>query len=181
MGARGPKRKPGALHLANGNPSKLSASDLKDSVQAPIETPDCPPHLLPDAKREWKRICPLLEELGLIAQIDMAVVAIYCQAYGRWKQAERKIAELNKSDPAGEAGLIGTTPSGYKQMSVWLMISNKAVEQMHRCFAEIGLSPSARTRVTPSDLQLVLPGFETTPPKDGVERTTGKVIGFPGL
>lgn len=179
MGQRGPKRKPGRLHLLNGNPSKLATSDLKDAVQAPIEIPDCPTHLLPDAKREWKRIAPLLEELGLIAQIDMAVVAIYCQAYGRWKVAEKRIADLNKLDPAGVAGMISVTPSGYTQMSVWLTISNKAVEQMHKCFSELGLSPSARTRVTPSDLQLDLPGFE--PEKTGAEKPTAKVIGFPAM
>jgi phage terminase small subunit len=50
------------------------------------------------------------------------------------------------------------------------------VEQMHKMLGEFGLSPSARARVQPQDVQLELPGLE--PKKEG---DSGKVIGFPAL
>jgi P27 family predicted phage terminase small subunit len=176
MGQRGPAPLPAATHLARGNPSKKNVVELLNGVRIPVEIPPCPAHLLPASKKEWKRVTPLLAQLGLVAQIDMAALAVYCQAYGRWHQAERKIRELNKADPKGEAGLIGVTPSGYQQVSVWLQISNRAVEQMHKLLCEFGMSPSARARVQPQDVQLELPGLEQ---KGNGE--TGKVIGFPAL
>ncbi len=48
----------------------------------------------------------------------------------------------------GEDALIDVTPSKYQQISVWLQISNRAVEQMHKFLAEFGMTPSARNRVT---------------------------------
>jgi P27 family predicted phage terminase small subunit len=144
MGLRGPKSLPSNVHRLRGNPSKLPAHKLTDSVAPDIEIPGCPTHLLPDAKKEWKRVAPQLEKLGLISQMDRAALAVYCQAYARWVQAEEKIKAL------GEAGLIEETPSGYKQIAVWLQISNRAVEQMHKFMCEFGMSPSSRSRVTAS-------------------------------
>jgi P27 family predicted phage terminase small subunit len=176
MGQRGPAPLPAAEHLRRGNPSKRNVVELLNGLRVPVVIPACPTHLVPAAKKEWKRITPLLAELGLIAEIDMAPLAMYCQAYGRWHDAERKIRELNKADPEKLPGLVGKTPSGYEQMSVWLQISNRMVEQMHKMLGEFGLSPSARARVQPQDVQLELPGIE--PKKEG---DSGKIIGFPGL
>ncbi len=160
MGQRGPKPLPSNVHRLRGNPSKKPTGELLDDVRPPVEIPGCPSHLLPDARKEWRRITPLLKDLGLIAKIDMAALAVYCQAYGKWRQAELRIREMNERDPVKLPGLIGVTPSGYEQMSVWLQISNRAVEQMHKFLAEFGMSPSARSRVTPSDVQSWLPGME---------------------
>jgi P27 family predicted phage terminase small subunit len=177
MGQRGPAPLPGVTHLRNGNPSKKAVAELLNGLRVPVVIPNCPGHLVPAAKKEWKRITPLLAELGLVAEIDMAALAMYCQAYGRWHDAERKIRELNKADPKREAGLIGHTPSGYQQMSVWLQIANREREFIGKMLAEFGLSPSARARVQPQDVQLELPGLE----KGKGEEKTGTVIGFPAL
>lgn len=115
-----------------------------DAVSPEVSIPKCPTHLLPSAKKEWNRIAPELEKLRLISEIDMAALAAYCQSYARWSQAEAKLKKL------GEEALIEETPSGYKQMSVWLQISNRASEQMHKFMGEFGLTPSSRSRVTPS-------------------------------
>lgn len=165
MGQRGPKPLPANVHMLRGNPSKLPLSQLMDEVRPPVEIPTCPRHLLPAARREWARISKELRMLGLVSQIDRAALAVYCQAYARWAQAEAKIAEMNGADEKGEAGLIGYTPSGYQQMSVWLQISNRAVEQMHKALCEFGMTPSARSRVTPSDPQIPLPGMGTDEPQ----------------
>ena len=39
------------------------------------------------------------------------------------------------------------TPAGYVQQSPWLSIANKQLELMVRYMAELGLTPSARTRL----------------------------------
>lgn len=160
MGQRGPKPLPANVHMLHGNASKLPMSQLLDGVHPEVEIPKCPAHLQAEAKREWKRVADYLEELGLISQIDRAALAAYCAAWAEVVHCEKKISELNAADENGEAGYITDTPSGYKQMSVWLQIRNRAYDRMMKFAAEFGMSPSSRTRVTPSDNQLPLPGME---------------------
>ncbi len=68
-----------------------------------------------------------------------AALGSYCQAYGRWVEAEKKLQET--------AALI-KTPSGYVQQNPWLQVANKQLELMHKYLAEFGLSPASRSRVT---------------------------------
>lgn len=133
---------PANIHVLNGNPSKKRFAAMTDGSRVPIEIPEAPAHIDAAAKKEWKRITVELEKLGLIAKIDRAALGIYCQAYSRWEHAEKEIKKL------GNKGLIESTPSGYKQVSVWLQISNRAIEQMHKMMGEFGMTPSARSRVT---------------------------------
>lgn len=134
---RGRKPKPTALKLIEGNPGKrpINGSEPKP----PASVPTCPAHLSPSAKAEWKRLARMLNEIGLLTQIDRAVLAAYCQAYGRWVEAERKLAETPP---------ILKTPAGYVQISPWITISNKQVELMTRLMGELGLSPTARARLS---------------------------------
>lgn len=151
MGERGPKPLPANVHMLRGNASKLPAGKLQDAVCPPAAIPTAPDHLNPEALEEWKRVTPLLLDLGLITEIDRAALAAYCQAYGRWVNAEHSIARLNAAEGSdGHAGEVGITPSGYKQISVLMQISNRAQETMAKFAAEFGMTPSSRSRVTPS-------------------------------
>jgi len=152
---------PTNVHLLHGNASKKPLSQLLDGVHPEVEIPKCPQHLQPEARKEWKRIALELEKLGLISQIDRAALAAYCAAWSEMVFCEKKIETLNAADEKGEAGLVGITPSGYQQMSVWVQIRNRAYDRMMKFAAEFGMSPSARSRVTPSDNQLALPGMES--------------------
>lgn len=158
MAKRGPKKLPANVHRMTGNRSKLSAGQLREreSVLPDISIPKPPTHLLPAAKKEWLRITPHLQKLGLITELDMAALSAYCQAYARWAGTELKLKKL------GDDALVEETPSGYKQMSVLLQISNRAGEQMHKFMGEFGLTPSTRTRVTASP-QLDLFGDDSKP------------------
>ena len=146
MGTRGPTPKPAIVHLVNGNPSKKRFTTLADGARVPIEIPTPPAHLLPEALNEWNRISIELEKLGLIATVDRAALAVYCQAYARWVDAELQLQKIDQHNPSRNM-LVESTPSGYKQISVMLQISNRAVEQMHKFMAEFGMTPSARQRV----------------------------------
>jgi P27 family predicted phage terminase small subunit len=159
-GERGPKPLPANVHLLRGNASKKPLASLLDDVVRPdVEIPECPAHLEAEARVEWGRITPHLEKLGLISQIDRAALTGYCVAWGRHVEAETKIKAV------GDSGLVETTPSGYKQISVWLQISHRSLDQMAKFLAMFGMSPSDRSRVTASDPQLPLEGME--PPKIG--------------
>lgn len=171
MGQRGPRPLPANVHALRGNASKKPLSQLLDGVHPEIEIPGCPPHLQVEAKKEWKRVSVELEALGLISKIDRGALAAYCSAWAETVICEKKIAQLNAADPNGEAGLVGITPSGYQQMSVWVQIRNRAYDRMMKFAAEFGMSPSARSRVSVSENngQLGLPGVDDKPdaPKTG--------------
>src|SRR5687768_12606068 len=168
MGQRGPKPLPANVHQLHGNASKKSMASLLDGVHPEVAIPKCPSHLQTEAKKEYKRISVELESLGLVSHIDRAALAAYCAAWAETVHCEKKISQLNAADPNGEAGLVGITPNGYQQMSVWVQIRNRAYDRMMKFAAEFGMSPSSRTRVTPSDNQLTLPGLvEPEAPKTG--------------
>ena len=76
--------------------------------------------------------------LGMLSHLDRAVLAAYCQAYGRWTEAERKLKETP---------MLLKLPSGIIQQSPWLAIANKQLELMSKFMSELGLSPVSRTRV----------------------------------
>lgn len=174
MGERGPLRKPTVLKLLEGNPGKR-ALNLADGVNPRIEVPPAPRHLGKEAAKEWKRITPHLEELGLISAIDRAALALYCQAYGRLAELEEafkgKVAQIQANEGVDYAEAVyrasrTQTPSGYEQQSVIVQLIGSHRLQVHRHLMHFGLSPAARARVQPSNyLQPELPGFEQAPQK----------------
>ncbi len=171
MGARGPAPLPANVHMMRGNPSKLAAADLRAELRPPTEIPGCPDELQAAAKAEWERIAEQLAALGLVAQIDRAALSFYCAEWGRWMWAEQKMAEENAADPKHERGYIVSAPSGYKVHSVYLQISRAAQDKCMAYAKEFGMTPSARSRVTPGESgQLGLPGVDapTTPAPAGL-------------
>ncbi|RUT32433.1 phage terminase small subunit P27 family [Arsenicitalea aurantiaca] len=134
---RGRKPKPTALKLIEGNPGHRPLNHREPRPQPGI--PTCPAHLSPTAKAEWKRLARQLHGLGVLSELDRSALAAYCQAYGRWAEAERQL----KTTPA-----LLRTPAGYVQPNPWLAIANKNLELMHKFMTELGLSPSSRSRVS---------------------------------
>jgi P27 family predicted phage terminase small subunit len=116
--------------------------------------PTCPPHLNPPAAAEWRRIAKALQRAGVLTTFDRAALAAYCQAWGRWVEAEERLRETPP---------LVKTPSGYVQQSPWLTIAHKQLELMGRYMVELGLTPAARSRVM-SDAP-ILPSVATEPIK----------------
>jgi P27 family predicted phage terminase small subunit len=133
---RGRKPQPTALRRARGNPGKRGYN--RAEPQPPSELPDCPPHLSAVAQAEWERVAETLHEIGVLTTIDRAALAAYCQAYGRWVEAEEQM----KKTP-----MMLKAPSGYVQQSPWLTVANKQLELMGRFATELGMTPASRTRV----------------------------------
>lgn len=133
---RGRKPKPTAVKLAEGNRGKRRLN--ADEPRPAGSLPDCPAHLSVEAKAEWDRLAENMNAVGLLTQADRTTMAAYCQCYGRWVEAEQKLAQT----PA-----ILRMPSGYIQQSPWLTISNKQLELMARYMAELGLTPASRSRL----------------------------------
>lgn len=101
--------------------------------------PRCPKHLTPAATREWRRVVRALDGVGVLTAVDAAALAAYCQAYGRWVEAEDRLRE---------SSLLYRTPGGHVQQSPLLGIIHKQLELMGRYMVELGLTPAARSRLS---------------------------------
>ena len=134
---RGRKPKPSRLKLIQGNPGKRPLNPREPRPE--VRIPTCPAHLNPSGKAEWKRLAGEMHRLGILTDLDRAALSAYCQAYGRWVEAEKKLKETP---------LLIKLPSGYIQPSPWLAIANKQLELMHKYLGDLGLSPVSRTRVS---------------------------------
>lgn len=136
MATRGRKPKPTALKVLEGNPGKrpLNLNEPKPEKRAP----KCPSWLEPVAKKEWRRMSKILEQIGVLTEVDSAAFAGYCQAYSRWKEAEEFLTKH---------GTIFKTTSGYIQQVPQVSIAQTYLKIMKDFCSEFGLTPSARTRI----------------------------------
>ena len=142
---KGRKPKPTNLKVLEGNPGQrpLNENEPKPKPVAPKP----PSWLRKEAKKEWKRVAPQLEQLGLLTQIDMAVFAGYCQNYAKWKEAELFIEEngstyeIPKYDKEGE--WVGAYYQQYPQVSQ----ARQYMEQIIKICAEFGMTASSRGRI----------------------------------
>jgi P27 family predicted phage terminase small subunit len=181
---------PANVRLLHGNASRRPIPD--GEVHPDIAIPHCPKHLLPEARKFWKRITPELEKLGLIALIDQAAISQVCQWWAWWvwhdsllqrdikiaaeKREAWETAEEAKRIAAAAAGnqynpLPWTGGDGYQVPTVngnltysphWVG-AHKASDKLDKALASFGMSPSSRGRVTPSSRTLPLPGMPEAP------------------
>jgi len=94
--------------------------------------------LLPEAKKEWKRLAPTLEAMGVLTVADLNPFIGYCQAYARWREAEEFITQH---------GSIFKTPSGYVQQVPQVSIAQQSLKTMMSISTEFGLTPACRARI----------------------------------
>jgi P27 family predicted phage terminase small subunit len=133
---RGRKPKPSRLRIVGGNAGRrpINTREPKPAIAAP----SAPAVLRGEARREWRRVVPMLEAMGVLAAIDRAALAAYCQSYGRWLDAERELRR---------AGLTFETDKGNHVQSPLVGIARRAMADVVRYSAEFGMTPSARSRV----------------------------------
>jgi P27 family predicted phage terminase small subunit len=130
------KPKPTKLKILQGT----DRADRRNPGEPEInpEIPPMPGHLSDEARAEWERMAKPLFDLGLLTPVDMASFAAYCQAYGRWAQAETKL----KTE-----GLTVTTTNGNHIQNPLVGIANQAMEHMRKHLANFGMSPADRAKV----------------------------------
>jgi P27 family predicted phage terminase small subunit len=137
MGARGPAPKPTALKVKQGNPGKRALNKAEPRVAG--EGAIRPPAHLGDAARaEWARPRKKLAPVGLLTALDTGVLAAYCQAYTRWVEAEEQLSRF---------GPVVKTKNGNLVQNPYLAVANRAMEQMLVYARELGMTPSARSRI----------------------------------
>jgi P27 family predicted phage terminase small subunit len=170
---KGRKSKPTAIKRLEGNPGHrpLDKNEPKIAAGAPIERP-C--WLTEKAQREWRRIMSALRKTpGLLTTCDRAVLAAYCQAWARWREAEEAVG----------TGLTVRVDlaHGYhtRQLNAAVRASKIYFDEMMRAASMLGFSPSDRSGIhllqTPKKTkpdELTSPPWK--PPHRSVEDKDGK-------
>lgn len=144
---RGRKPKPTHLKVVTGNPGRRPLNQHEIQPPRRRSAPKPPPHLLPEAKAEWKRLAPSLSLLGILSDLDVSPFAAYCQSYARWVQAERLLAGLAEQDATGRDAMLIKTRAGGVTANPMLWVARSAANDMVRYAAEFGFTPSSRTRL----------------------------------
>lgn len=131
----GTKPKPTAIKLLEGNPGRR---DLSQSPQPPGGDMRAPAGMPLVARREWRRVVPILVRLGVASQVDRNALADYCLCVARLADAEADI-EKRGLLVEGERGQV-------KNPSCQLAREYRAA--VVRWAVEFGLTPSSRSRLS---------------------------------
>ena len=138
MATRGRKPLPTAIKILEGDRGKGRRPLNKDEPKPSQDNIKCPSWLMPEAKKEWKRLAPSLIAMGALTNHDVSNFAGYCEAYARWKEAEEFLSQH---------GTIFKTPSGYVQQVPQVSIALQSLKQMRSLATEFGLTPASRARL----------------------------------
>jgi P27 family predicted phage terminase small subunit len=105
-------------------------------ARQPFMCGKAPAWLSKEAKAEWSRCAPLLNERKTLTEGDIASFEHYCVACGSVRQAERLLQK---------EGLIITTTRG-KRAHPALRIQVESMNRARLLAAELGLTPVSRSR-----------------------------------
>ncbi|MBS8225950.1 hypothetical protein DYI42_06845 [Vannielia litorea] len=111
---RGPKPKPSALKLIQGNPGKRRVN-MSEPKPKPVRRPKPPIDLDEAGQKEWQRVVRELDALGLVSKLDVAVLAAYCVAFSRFKAANEALMAIANKDTSFHGLLIKTRQGNWIQ------------------------------------------------------------------
>jgi P27 family predicted phage terminase small subunit len=132
----GRKPLPTALKELRGNPGKRSLNRAEPQFERGVMR--CPAGLDQRARTEWKRITRVLDAAGILTVADRAMLAVYCQAWSEWIDAEAHLAN---------DGRVLEDKKGRSYPSPYLKVANDAYNRMRQAAIEFGLTPSSRSRL----------------------------------
>lgn len=139
-----------------GKAARAARSEAEKKMHVKADALSPPDWLSDKAALEFDRVVREAAELGMLDNLDLAVLAVYADNYGRYANAA---AQLNIHGPIGE------TQNGYKTPSPWLTVLNQSAKNIFSCSTKLGLSVTDR-------LKLIVPTKE--------EKSVNKYIKFLG-
>ena len=132
---RGRKPKPTKLKILHA--SREPINEAEPRVDPSI--PDAPACLSAEARREWDRVSVELGACGVLTQLDRGILTSYCVAWGRLIRA------LQETQHGGI--MLKGKRAGGEYQNQWEAIVKRASAEVAKYGAELGLTPSSRSRV----------------------------------
>lgn len=146
MGKRGPKAKPTALRILEGNPGRLPINEMEPAIFLPARKPaDIEADDL--ASQEWDRLFAAMPP-GIYTAADTSVIANYCLSWSLLIRAQREIslngimvAHFAEDEETGARQFIEYKAN--PAVKVWKAASETLIKLTDR----LGLSPGVRSRL----------------------------------
>lgn len=135
-GKPGPKPKPTAVRIFEGDPGRLLAK-RQGEVTPPIpdEVPAPPDWLGEVGQAKWLEKAAILHPLGMLTKNDCDHLAMYCEA---WDELFAAMKEIEK------CGMICMSDKGGEYQHPAVGIKNKAVDRIRKFGCDFGMNPTAR-------------------------------------
>ncbi len=153
-GRKGRPPKPAHLKVIDGNPGKRR---LAPTVKAPPSRPRAPEWLPSYAKTVWRRLVPLLDEMGILTTVDRETMASYCIAVNKLKESTEALAKTGYLVQGRRKGEAVKNPAAQHQ--------REAMHEIATFSSMFGLSPADRQRLgdpasaaKAGDLETILAG-----------------------
>lgn len=141
-GSGGRNRKPTAIKKAQGNPGKRKLNEKEPKPKSGI--PEMPKGLPPLAVAEWKRIVPILDEMGVLNIACGPALAAYCSSFNQWFLAEAAIQKFGilcaQLDEVTGVAVLKINPA--------VRVKSDALRHMKSFAIEFGLTPGSLSRLT---------------------------------
>ena len=138
MGKRGPKPKPTALRVLEGNPGRLPIQPDEPKPSGGISMPE---HLQEASKKVWNQIIESMPP-SFFSVADMPLLAAFCEAWADHSRATEALAH-------------GADMANGGRVSPLITIRNQAARTMATLGSRLGLSPADRV------------GLKTPAPQEG--------------
>jgi P27 family predicted phage terminase small subunit len=108
-----------------------------------------PAHLTAEARKEWKRVLPLLLRRGSLTEADATALSLYCETHARWVAAKKEIEEHGIMVEVTVLSSNGAPITTRKQNGA-LKIAENCERSLGRFLKELGLTPASREKVKPA-------------------------------
>lgn len=130
--AAGRPPKPTALKLVEGNKGKRAINAQEPDPEYLNDL--TPPAWMPEeAKVVWNEVAPKLRRARVLTELDVVELSRACV----WEAKFRTAAIMAAADPVHE-----------KNISPWMIVKSMSSKQANAIFAQFGMSPVARSRIS---------------------------------
>ena len=146
----GRPKKPTAIHILNGNPSKikdleqLAEREIKPAEYSRDNPPPAPKYLSKFAKECWQLNAAYLAGLRLLTEADLIAFEAYCVSYGLYREA---MHELKKAGGRVTYSPFDNNPERTVERAE-VQSARSAMHEMREWAREFGMTPAARGRMT---------------------------------
>lgn len=115
--------------------------ELRPVSGAITKAPPAPKWLSIEARSEWKRIMPDLVERRLLVSAMLGIAEKYCVVSGQVRQMQATLTE---------EGYFLSDDKGKRYKHPALQVLSDATSQARQYAAELGLTPTSRTKTGPA-------------------------------
>jgi len=137
--------KPTAIRELEGNASHRPINT--EEPKAPAGIPEMPKGLRKTAQREWRRMSWHLDTLGVLTIIDGKALAMYCDAYADWEEAQKDCTKNGLIVEEPIVSKAGDIVGWKKKPSPAFTVKCMAMKLMKSFLIEFGMTPASRTKL----------------------------------